>query len=245
MLWLAGLLGLMAVGAFALFDFSTPNESDEMEDLPDIAEGLELIDGTPVAEASSDTADAEADDQAPPSKSTSENDVDSPPLSLETFAIASDKREDGLDSSNFDGPDYDGTDEDPLDVEILVGEMLGDPTVDDGMTLAEELAAAAKLLAVSEDAPEADGSETDAWDQWFGEDPDLSGFDPDTDELFVIWDDTSGDVPDLTIVPGADATQIRLGDAMIGKIEAGLHITADNIALMPLSTAQGLGWAPA
>lgn len=73
----------------------------------------------------------------------------------------------------------------------------------------------------------------------------IMSFDPSSEDLVLVWDDTTGDEPDVTLFQNPDnpeLMEIRIGESVMAQVPADTNLTSDNIATIPLSAAQAIGW---
>lgn len=66
------------------------------------------------------------------------------------------------------------------------------------------------------------------------------------DALLFVWDDNDGaqDEPDVTIQPDPDTLgvfDVRMGDTLIAQVRSATMLTAQDLSLIPNSSAQALG----
>lgn len=68
--------------------------------------------------------------------------------------------------------------------------------------------------------------------------------DEETEELFLLWDDTIGDEPLITVAPDGRDPNLSLvfmdGD-LVAQVSCKRSIQAEDIGLMPISAAQSMG----
>lgn len=75
----------------------------------------------------------------------------------------------------------------------------------------------------------------------------IEAFDPETDDLVVVWDDSAGDEPDVRLAHNdddPDHLELWAGTDLVARAPIGTGLTAERVALIPLSAAQDAGWVP-
>lgn len=73
----------------------------------------------------------------------------------------------------------------------------------------------------------------------------ITDFDPQADDLVVVWDDRIGEAPDVRLAPSdtaPDLLELTIDDLVIARVPAASGLTVDHVALLPQTTAQALGW---
>ncbi len=108
----------------------------------------------------------------------------------------------------------------------------------------------AALAVISATAPDLSAA-VEGEDDWFatGEGtPVFDDFDPQEDDLVVVWDDTSGAEPSIQVRLSEDdatVTHVLMGDVIVAQVRTKADLVHDHVSLMPLSLARTLGWAHA
>ncbi|MEP4196534.1 MAG: hypothetical protein ABJL99_12970 [Aliishimia sp.] len=187
MLWLTGMLGVLAVGAVSFLDLSVQEEAEEDEPGFD-----DFIDENGLGDL---TATLE---------------------SLNSLPAESDASEHGS-----------------FDAFHLADITLSDHADGDGDT--DELEAFEDIL---------DQVDTSWMDNASA--ADLEAFNVAEDDLVLVWDDSTDEEPSVTLsqnVDSPDLMDIKIGDDVMAQVPAESNVTSDNIALIPLSAAQSIGWA--
>ncbi len=220
MLWLSGLMGLLAVCAFTTLWF-LPFRKNAKDDTPE--------DGSvALADALMGPNDEAAGGDDPVLQSTGSDDEAALETTAELPSVVARATCEAPDETILAEADAVGGCEttafDPSD-----SDAFGDAGDD-----------ALHVTAVDTDVNIAD---------WFSNDagtPDFDGFDPQEDDLIVVWDDTDGDVPQVAVVHNdADPSLARvvLGDTLLAQFRTKSDAVYDQVPLVPLSKARALGWA--
>ena len=215
MLWIAGLMAVLAVGLLSLLRFIPLEARAQDEDVgaatesdgPDEFDRLKLREGPEAGEE----PEAQAPDEAPSTDAvTAEDAAQEPPIEPDAT------------------PDIQpGTVADPV--------MRAEDEKGEGM---------------DEDTPGDESRGRDAADasDWIASatEQDLAAYDPDEDDLVLVWDDSSGPEPGIHLArDDADPalTNVVMGDVIVAQVRTKDDRLPDHISIVPLSTAQSLGWA--
>lgn len=73
----------------------------------------------------------------------------------------------------------------------------------------------------------------------------IEEFDPETDDLVVVWDDSAGGEPDVRLAHNdddPDYLELWAGTDLVARAPIGTGLTAERVALIPLSAALDAGW---
>lgn len=71
-------------------------------------------------------------------------------------------------------------------------------------------------------------------------------FDPQNDDLVLVWDDSRGACPKVTVSPNArnpSIAEVSLGDKLVARVASDAKIVTHRLSVMPRSRAARLGWA--
>lgn len=251
MLWLAGLMGLLAVGAFSLLWFlpmGSTKADPQTEDEDEIETSLE-VGGADIAAGTKDSFDdayarmAMADDGgplagdevAPPAGEAGTPDRDGMVFALAEWDDTADD-EAAVDEMADEDAVFDHAEAQDVIADGRDGAWDGDPDEEWDHDL-DDVAVADEQMAEELD------------EDWFAAGAglaDFEDFDPQEDDLVVVWDDSTGLVPHVQVVRNdADPALARviLGDTILAEFRTRADAVCDQVSLVPLSTARSLGWA--
>ena len=90
----------------------------------------------------------------------------------------------------------------------------------------------------------------DAETDWFVSDgtQDFADFDPEQDDLVVVWDDSDGAEPHVQVRRSEDDPElghILMDDVIVAQFRTRAEVDHYQVALVPFSRARHLGWARA
>lgn len=205
MLWLAGLMGLMAVGTVAYVDLGT-TEPEEEPPVPNDVDRVNMILGIGEAETINDTPDQ--------SSASSE--------AAQSVVLASQSTSSG---ALHDGPLQRGS------LDFLKG-----PFTPDAVEAMEHTQGDAVTM------PESNHTESTSDDSTNTVIPD---FEPTSDSLLFVWDDSLDDVavPKVTVEADPDHSghlQVWMGSEVVARVSGETELQAADISLIPLSSAIAL-----
>jgi len=71
-------------------------------------------------------------------------------------------------------------------------------------------------------------------------------YDPKNDDLVLVWDDSRGACPKVTVSPNARnprIAEVSLDDRLVARVASDAKIVTHRLSVMPRSRAARLGWA--
>lgn len=271
MLWLAGLMGLLAACAFTFLWYMAfrrlrqryfASASAESDAEADDAEQSDVA----LAESSEDAHDTEFDTAVEPD--TNDDAFLDPMILSEDYASAEEEEFDvhafhtsawdafdEVDEGTGERGDVEAVDEvsDPVlaivSSEVAISET--DEETDESMPGLTDVAARVAETGDNDRSAPVNAETAADEDDWIAAataPEQFDEFDPQSDEFVVVWDDAAGQEPIVQVrrCDGDPAlSDILLDDVVVARFRSKADVDADQLTLVPLSTARAIGWAHA
>lgn len=225
MLWLAAVMGLLAACAFSFLIYVAVRRARTTEPWEDEAAfDAVLTSDTAGADEHSGAALVSVPVKEPFIEAATDDDFDT--------AAVEDVIPQATDLSVFSGDDLQGADAEDTDAAAMSAVL-------------------SALNAAEPDNVPSPNASPEVEDDWFFTDggmPRFDNFDPEEDDLVVVWDDADGTEPSVQVKLSDEdpaVSHILLGDMIVAQVRTRDNLSHDTVSLMPFSLARNLGWAHA